>query len=207
MRVALDAGSTLTEMWTRLENMIYPIHVYGSPVLHKVSEPVTVFDDELAQLVQDMYETTEAAPGVGLAAPQIGLDKAMFVWVYADHDGPERGVAINPQLLIEPVDTLEAEAEDTEGCLSFPEYPFPLRRSTHALLRAQNEKGEWYELEADGWFARILQHEYDHLKGRIFVDRLQGKRAKRVQQIMKAEKWNQPGITWMPGEEYLDDEE
>lgn len=187
--------------------MIYPIHVYGSPVLHKVSEPVTVFDDELAQLVEDMYETTVEAPGVGLAAPQIGLDKAMFVWVYEDHDGPERGVAINPTLLIEPIDTLEAGDNDVEGCLSFPGYSFALRRSPHAHLRAQNEKGEWYELDADGWFARILQHEYDHLKGRVYVDRLEGKKAKRVAQIMKAEKWNQPGITWMPGEDYVEDED
>ena len=189
--------------------MIYPIHVYGSPVLHKVSEPVTKFDDDLKQLVQDMYETTELAPGVGLAAPQIGLDKAMFVWIYDGHDGPGRGVAINPTLLIEPIDTEEPdEYEDGEGCLSFPGYPFPLRRSPHAVLRAQDENGEWYELEAEGWFARILQHEYDHLKGRVFVDRLQGKRAKRVTQIMKAEKWGEPGIEWMPGEDspYEDDE-
>lgn len=181
--------------------MIYPIHVYGSPVLHKRSEPVTKFDDELAKLVEDMYETTIEAPGVGLAAPQIGLDKAMFVWVYDEHDGPERGVAINPQLLIEPIDTLEPTDQDSEGCLSFPGYPFPLRRSPRAVLRAQNEKGEWYELEAEGWFARILQHEYDHLYGRIFVDRLQGKLAKRVKQIMKREGWGQPGITWTPGED------
>ncbi|MCI7304901.1 MULTISPECIES: peptide deformylase [Trueperella] len=180
--------------------MIYPIHVYGSPVLHKVSEPVTQFDADLAQLVEDMYETTVAAPGVGLAAPQIGLDKAMFVWVFDEHDGPERGVAINPTLLIEPIDTIEPDKHaDSEGCLSFPGYSFPIRRSPYALLRAQNEKGEWYELEARGWFARILQHEYDHLKGRIYVDRLQGKLAKRVTQVMKAEKWNVPGIKWMPG--------
>lgn len=183
--------------------MLHPIHVYGSPVLHKVSKPVTVFDDELAQLVQDMYETTIAAPGVGLAAPQIGLDKAMFVWVYADHDGPERGVAINPTLLIEPVDTIEPGEEDTEGCLSFPGYPFPLRRSPRAVLRAQNEKGEWYELEAKGWFARILQHEYDHLKGRIFVDRLTGEDAAEVADIMDDEGWNVPGLVWMPGEDVL----
>lgn len=188
--------------------MIYPIHVYGSPVLHKISEPVTVFDDELAQLVEDMYETTIAAPGVGLAAPQIGLDKAMFVWVYADHDGPERGVAINPRLLIEPVDTCEPTEEDEEGCLSFPGYPFALRRSPHALLRAQNEKGEWYELEADGWFARILQHEYDHLKGRIFVDRLSGADADEVLSIMEDEEWNIPGLMWLPGvDEIYEDED
>lgn len=188
--------------WRTLGDMIYPIHVYGSPVLHKVSEPVTVFDDDLAQLVEDMYETTVAAPGVGLAAPQIGLDKAMFVWMYddEDHDGPTRGVAINPTLLIEPIDTIEPDKyADSEGCLSFPGYSFPIRRSPYALLRAQDEKGQWYELEARGWFARILQHEYDHLQGRIYVDRLSGKLGKRVQQVMKAEKWNVPGIEWMPG--------
>ncbi|MFP7695751.1 peptide deformylase [Trueperella sp. LYQ143] len=179
--------------------MIHPIHVYGSPVLHRDAEPVTVFDDELAQLVEDMYETTIAAPGVGLAAPQIGLNKAMFVWVYDEHDGPERGVAINPTLLIEPIDTCDPDEDDEEGCLSFPGYSFALRRSPYALLVAQDETGQWYELEAEGWFARILQHEYDHLKGRIYVDRLHGADAKAVRKIMAKERWNVPGVTWMPG--------
>ncbi|MCI7551262.1 MAG: peptide deformylase [Actinomycetaceae bacterium] len=180
--------------------MIYPIHVYGSPVLHKELEPVTVFDDELAQLVEDMYETTVAAPGVGLAANQIGLDKAMFVWVYEENTKwPKRGAAINPVLSIEPIDTLEPTEADIEGCLSFPGYQYPLRRSVRAHLHAQDVTGQWYDLEATGWFARILQHEYDHLKGRVYVDRLSGIWAKKAQRTMKQEHWNVPGITWTPG--------
>ena len=187
--------------------MLYPIHVYGSPVLHKTSAKVTVFDEKLATLAQDMFETCEAAPGVGLAAPQIGLDLAMFVWMYdgPEHKGPQRGVAVNPTLLIEPVDVFEPGPADEEGCLSFPGYQYGLRRSPRAVLRAQDEKGEWYDLEATGWFARILQHEYDHLKGRIYVDRLTGKPAHQVEKVMKREKWNVPGIVWMPGEDELYD--
>ncbi|USR79330.1 peptide deformylase [Arcanobacterium pinnipediorum] len=187
--------------------MLYPIHVYGSPVLHKTSRPVTVFDDKLKKLTEDMFETCEAAPGVGLAAPQIGLDLAMYVWMYdgPEHKGPQRGVAINPTLLIEPVDTLEPTPADEEGCLSFPGYQYGLRRSPRAVLRAQDVEGQWYELEADGWFARIMQHEYDHLHGRIYVDRLTGKSAHQVSKVMKREKWNVPGIAWLPGQDELFD--
>lgn len=177
--------------------MIYPIHIYGSPVLHRIAEPVTVFDEKLADLVSDMYATTVAAPGVGLAAPQIGLGKSMFVWVYDKQTvAPPRGVAINPQLWIEPASPEPPTEADSEGCLSFPGYRFPLRRSQRVLLRAQDETGEHYELEATGWFARILQHEYDHLRGTIYVDRLHDKTE--IFNIMREREWGKPGNTWTP---------
>ena len=84
--------------------MIHPIVITGNPVLHTPAAPVTVFNQALADLVDDMYETTVAAPGVGLAAPQIGIGKQVFVWVYEDQtEAPPRGVAINPRLFIAPI--------------------------------------------------------------------------------------------------------
>lgn len=175
--------------------MIHPIHIYGSPVLHRPSAPVTDFSG-LDALARDMWETTKAAPGVGLAAPQIGLDMAMFVWVYPHQsDGPAQGVAINPELYIDPIQPGLPTAVDREGCLSFPGYKFPLLRSERVLLRAQDQYGTPYELEATDWFARILQHEYDHLQGTIYVDRLPGQ--EEIRSIIATKGWGKPGLTWL----------
>ena len=182
---------------------ILPIYITGDPVLHRPAEPITEFNEELAQLVEDMYETTVAAPGVGLAGPQVGIGKQIFVWVYADQDeAPERGVAINPTLFIEPVNPEEEPFE--EGCLSFPGEQYPLARSPHALLRAQNEKGEHYEIEATGWFARILQHEYDHLTGHLYVDRLTGREEAAAKRAKREHGWGKKGNTWLPGRDNLE---
>ncbi|WP_182170541.1 peptide deformylase [Flaviflexus equikiangi] len=181
--------------------MIQPIVITGDPVLHTPAQPVDVFDAGLARLVEDMYETTVAAPGVGLAAPQIGIPGQIFVWVYANQtEAAPRGVAINPELWIEPITPGAASEADREGCLSFPGEKFPLRRSPRALLRAQDVTGRPFTLEATGWFARILQHEYDHLQGTIYVDRLCGPDAETVSRISRERGWGQPGLTWMPGQ-------
>lgn len=174
-----------------------PIVIYGEPVLHRIAEPVTEFNDELAELVSDMYETTVAAPGVGLAAPQVGIGKQIFVWVYDQQsEAAPRGVAINPHLWIEPIEPGAPTEADSEGCLSFPGYQFPIKRSSRALLRAQDETGEHYEITASGWFARILQHEYDHLRGTIYIDRL-GREAE-MSTIMAERGWGKPGQSWTP---------
>lgn len=179
--------------------MIHHIVITGNAVLHTPATPVTVFDQALADLVDDMYETTVAAPGVGLAAPQIGIGKQIFVWVYEDQtEAPPRGVAINPQLFIEPIQPGTPTLEDREGCLSFPDEKFVLLRSPRAILRAQDVTGEPYELEASGWFARILQHEYDHLQGTLYVDRLTGTDADTVSSIVRERGWGQPGLSWIP---------
>ena len=179
--------------------MILPIVITGDPVLHSPAEPVTEFDSDLARFVDDMYETTVAAPGVGLAAPQVGIGRQIFVWVYDKQtEAAPRGVAINPQLFIEPIQPGEATVEDREGCLSFPDEKFALRRSTRAILRAQGLDGAPYELEASGWFARILQHEYDHLQGTLYVDRLTGTDAETVAQITEERRWGRPGLSWTP---------
>ncbi|NLA64896.1 MAG: peptide deformylase [Leucobacter sp.] len=179
---------------------ILPIVISGEPVLHRPAEPVTEFDAELRAFIDDMFETCEAAPGVGLAAPQVGVGKRIFVWMYGDQDeAPERGVAINPMLWISPPEPGLPEEGEEEGCLSFPGERFALRRSARALLRAQDIDGNHYELETSGWFARIMQHEYDHLNGLLYVDRLVHPESRGAQKAERKNGWGTPGLSWLPG--------
>lgn len=185
---------------------VLPICITGEPVLHRVAEPVLHFDAELATLVDDMFATMEAAPGVGLAAPQIGLAKRLFVYDWTEADGTRtRGVAANPELWISPPPIGVPGEDDEEGCLSIPGERFALLRAERAILRAQDQHGEHYELEASGWLARILQHEYDHLDGILYADRLDAFGAKGVQKAVKRNKWGVEGLSWMPGVDNLDD--
>ncbi|WP_026373255.1 peptide deformylase [Agrococcus lahaulensis] len=184
---------------------VLPIRITGDPVLHTVAEPVTDFDEELRTLVADMFETMEAAPGVGLAAPQIGIGKRLFVYDWTDSEGVRtRGVAANPELWISPLPIGVPEEHEEEGCLSIPGERFALKRAERAILRAQDETGERYELEATGWLARILQHEYDHLDGILYADRLDAFGTKGVQKAIKRNKWGVDGLSWMPGVDDLD---
>jgi peptide deformylase len=186
---------------------VLPIRITGEPVLHDPAEPVTVFDDDLLALVQDMFETMDLAPGVGLAGPQVGVGKRLFVYSYVDDDGVQwRGAAVNPVLWITPpepesVEELD-EDEESEGCLSVPGLRFPLRRSEGALLRAVDEHGEPFEIEAHGWLARVFQHEYDHLDGLLYTDRLVHPHAKQVQKAVKKHSWGVPGQSWLPGRDH-----
>ena len=187
---------------------ILPITIYGEPVLHEVAEPITEITDQVRTLVADMFETMDAAPGVGLAGPQVGVGKRIFVYAWDEPGISVRDVAINPELWMLPTvpESIEEldEDEETEGCLSFPGERFPLRRSERVLLRATNLDGERYELEAEGWLARILQHEYDHLDGVIYIDRLQGNDYKTAQKLLRKHRWGIPGCTWLPGVDDLE---
>lgn len=181
---------------------ILPIVICGEPVLHRPAAPVTEFDDALRTLVDDMFETCEAAPGVGLAAPQVGIGKRLFVWMYDDETHPEvpaRGVAINPTLWIAPLEPGLPGEEEVEGCLSFPGERFALRRSNRALLRAQNLDGEPFEVEVEDWFARIMQHEFDHLDGLLYIDRLVHPENRGAQKAERKNGWGVPGLSWTPG--------
>ncbi|OSM44678.1 peptide deformylase [Nesterenkonia sp. PF2B19] len=181
---------------------IRPITIHGEPVLHRRAAEVEAVDDTVRQLVQDMYETMDAAHGVGLAAPQIGVGLRIFTYTYADSgDAPSRGAFVNPTLrLIGRVSkTAPDPDEETEGCLSVPGYGFPLKRSDHVEITGLDEYGQLRRLEATGWFARIMQHEYDHLDGYLYVNRLDQKWARRWKKAMKKEGWTQEGNTWMPG--------
>lgn len=180
---------------------IRPIVITGEPVLHRRAEPVTVIDDEIRTLVADMFETMDAARGVGLAAPQIGVGRRIFTWQMRNGDGiPERGVVINPHVVSTKPPAGDPDKHDeSEGCLSVPGESFPLKRGERATLTGQDLEGNELKYEASGWFARMFQHEFDHLNGFLYVDRLDGKWSRRAKKAVRANGWGSPGLTWMPG--------
>ena len=185
---------------------VRPISITGDPVLHSPASEVTVVDDDLRTLVADMFETMDAAPGVGLAGPQVGVGKRLFVYSWTDDDGELwRGVAINPTLWQSPlsIEPLDDDSE-SEGCLSVPGERFPLRRADGVVLRATDLDGDEVEIEAWGWLARIFQHEYDHLNGVLYADRLPHPASVAVAKAIKKAKWGVPGNSWMPGVDDLD---
>ena len=142
---------------------IFPIRTFGDPVLRIVAEPVTEFSGTLERLVDDMLETMYAAPGVGLAAPQIGVSKRVFV---ADiGDGPF--VMANP-VLVETADSWSFE----EGCLSIPERFWPIKRPGFARARGRDAAGNEVVIEGDELLGRVLQHEIDHLDGKLLLEQL-----------------------------------
>jgi peptide deformylase len=140
-----------------------------NPILRKKAKKVHRFDPSLQKLVDDMFETMHAANGVGLAAPQIALSIRVFVAEYEEQDGPHHKVAVfNPEIV-----KAEGEALGTEGCLSIPGYVGDnIRRATKILVKGLDVRGKPIRIPAEGWFARILQHEIDHLDGILFLDRL-----------------------------------
>lgn len=180
------------------------ICISGEPVLHTPAEPVAEITDEIRELVADMFETMDAAPGVGLAAPQIGVGLRIFTFGWTDENGTKwRDVAINPELLITPPSPFDADPDDdSEGCLSFPGERFGLQRADRAVLTATNLDGKRYEIDASGWLARIFQHEYDHLDGILYIDRLGETDRKLVHRISKKAGWGVPDRSWMPGVDY-----
>jgi len=136
---------------------------YPETVLGQVGKPVTEFDAELEALCAEMFETMYDAEGVGLAAPQIGLNMRLFVM---DCDGIKL-IAANPQVI-----HTEGEQSGQEGCLSVGKVPAVVIRPMKARLRAQDEKGEWFEQDAEGYAARAFMHETDHCDGKLFIDHL-----------------------------------
>ena len=187
--------------------MIRPIRIYGDPVLHQRAAEVSVFDQELKALVQDLFDTMDKAPGVGLAAPQIGVGLRVFVYSYPDDDGaPRRGVVINPTISHTPVEQGEADEElESEGCLSFPGERFALKRGDRVLVEGVDLNQDPVHIEAEGWFARIFQHEFDHLNGIIYVDKLPYEARKQAFEVMQDLGWNKPGVSWQPGVDNLED--
>lgn len=181
------------------------ILITGSPVLHTRAKEVDQIGDSVRALVSDMFETMDAAPGVGLAAPQIGVGLRIFVFSWDDQGVTHRGVAINPTLALSDSPVSEPTEEfDSEGCLSIPGERFPLSRYGHATLTAMNLEGNEFQIEARGWLARIFQHEYDHLDGILYADRLQKPYARQMKKAIKQIGWGEPGESWMPGEDDLE---
>jgi peptide deformylase len=181
---------------------IRPITIHGEPVLHRRASEVTQVDDGIRTLIEDMFETQDAARGVGLAAPQVGVGLRIFTWAFEDSgDAPSRGHVINPVLTRLGKTSQEDPDpdEESEGCLSVPGYSFPLKRSDHVRLTGQDVDGNEIDFEATGWFARVMQHEYDHLDGYLYINRLNGKWTRRWKKSLRREGWNVPGNTWLPG--------
>lgn len=175
-------------------------------MLHNRAKEVEVFDQELRDLVRDMYDTMDKAPGVGLAAPQVGVGLRVFVYDYDDDEGnPRRGEIINPVLELGEISTEEAD-EDTEieGCLSVPGERFPLKRAETVIITGVDLEQRPIRFETDGWFARIMQHEFDHLDGTLYVDRLAEPWKKLAFEVISDEGWGKPGLSWLPGKDKLE---
>lgn len=185
---------------------VLPIRIVGDPVLHGPAEPVAEITDEVRTLVADMFDTMDAAPGVGLAAPQVGVALRVFTYSYPDDDGdPWRGVVVNPQLWMTPIVPGNPDPdEESEGCLSFPGERFALRRSDEVIVTGVDLEGRELRLAVDGWRARILQHEFDHLDGVVYIDRLGDADWRTVQKIARKRTWNRPGAKWTPGVDDID---
>ena len=180
---------------------VRPIRITGDPVLHSPARPVVDFGDDLRRLVDDMRETMAAAPGVGLAGPQVGVPLRLFVYSWEDDAGvAHEGTAINPRLWLAPAEPGEPDPEDeSEGCLSIPGERFALRRSPAAILEAVDVDAQPFEIRAEGWLARIFQHEYDHLDGVLYADRLAPAEARGVGKAIRKHGWGVPGNAWTPG--------
>lgn len=147
---------------------VLEIRHYPDPVLAEKAQPVETFNDELRQLAEDMAETMYDAPGVGLAAPQVGVLKRLVVLDCSGQDEPnDLIVAVNPEVVASEGNCLEEE-----GCLSVPGFYAKVPRSAQVKLRYQDLEGQQQERDADGLLAVAIQHEIDHLDGTLFVDRL-----------------------------------
>lgn len=159
---------------------VYPIRTFGDPVLRMETKPVADIDDRVRTLVQDMIETMYQAPGVGLAANQIGVSRRIAV--FDAHDELGARVMINPEL----VET-SGEVELEEGCLSVPRRWWNVTRPSFARVRALDLDGNEVEYAGDGLLGRVLQHEFDHLDGRLIIDRLAREERKRALKELREE--------------------
>ena len=178
---APDSGVTLPTGGT-----IRPMTRWGTEVMHRPARPVTDFDEELRALVADMVATMYAADGVGLAACQIGVDLAVFVFDCPDADGTmHRGVVCNPSLSL-PEGRDRRLDESEEGCLSYPGAFVDCARPEWARVTGQGLEGEEVSYEGDGTLARCLQHETDHTRGTVFGDRISDRQRKKLRKQMEA---------------------
>jgi peptide deformylase len=162
------------------------IRVVGDPVLHAPSREVTEFDDALAELIDEMFASLAIAGGVGLAAPQIGIGLAVFVYDCPDDTGVHQvGHVVNPVLT-----TSGGQITADEGCLSVPGPYHELARAAQATVRGVDKTGAPLEVSGTGFFARCLQHETEHLRGILYIDHLPRNRRRRVLREMEPYEWN-----------------
>jgi peptide deformylase len=169
--------------------MIYPIVVYGDPVLERPAEPVTEFNDELKKLVDDMFESMYAAHGVGLAAPQIGITKRIAVIDTTFKEDPNaKLVLVNPEII-----SREGRQNGQEGCLSLPDFRENVTRANIVTVRAQDVEGKWFEKTGDDLLARAFLHETDHLNGRLFISHVSSLKRdlikRKIKKLVRAGEW------------------
>lgn len=170
--------------------MIYPIVKYGDPVLEQQGATIVEFDTpELHKLIDDMFESMAAAHGVGLAAPQIGISKRIAVIdCSAGEDPTQKLVLINPEIL-----RMEGRQTGEEGCLSVPGFREQLRRPQRVTVRAQNVKGETFEMTGDDLLARAFLHETDHLEGKLYLSHISALKRdlirRKIRKLSKAGEW------------------
>jgi peptide deformylase len=150
----------------------------ADPVLRRKARPVSAFDKDLQTLIDDMIETMRQAPGVGLAAPQVGISQRLIVVEYADppaEDAQPDAKLVKPKLYVmvnpEIVKTSEETVIGVEGCLSVPNLVGEVERYSMVQVKGQNRRGQTMKVKAEGWLARIFQHEIDHINGVVFPDR------------------------------------
>jgi peptide deformylase len=165
---ALAAAATETPVVSAPPRKIYPIVKYGDPILEKPGAPVKKFDAELAELAEDMFASMYAAQGVGLAAPQIGLSLRIAVVDVTGGKNPEAKIVLaNPEVI-----HAEGEVREEEGCLSIPGFRGYVIRPQFVTVKAQNAKGESFEIRGENLLARAFCHEIDHLNGILFLQHL-----------------------------------
>ena len=161
---------------------------FPDPRLRTKAQPVDAVDDELRTLVDDMFETMYAAPGIGLAATQVDVHKRLLV-VDVSPDKSEPHALINPQIVEK-----DGEAVTEEGCLSVPGYYEEVTRAEHIRVRFLNRDGEETEMEADGLLAVCIQHEMDHLDGKLFVDYLSEAKRQRIRKRLEKDRRQQAAV-------------
>jgi peptide deformylase len=169
--------------------MIYPIVKYGNPVLETPAAPVTVFDDELGILVDNMFESMYEAHGVGLAAPQIGISQRLAVIDVTFKEDPDaRLVLVNPQIIHK-----EGKQAQSEGCLSVPDFRETVTRAKKVTIRAQDVHGKWYEKTGEELLARAFSHEIDHLDGKLYISHISALKRdlikRKIRKLVKLGEW------------------
>lgn len=171
------------------EPKIYDLVLYGDPVLETPAAPVTQFDAELRELVDDMFATMYAAHGVGLAAPQIGISRRISVIDCSFKEDPEgRIVIINPEIIHK-----EGKQRGSEGCLSLPDFREDVTRAARVTVRAQDATGKTFEMDGEELLARAFQHEIDHLNGILFIQHLSALKRdlikRKIRKLIRAGEW------------------
>ena len=168
---------------------IYPIVIYGDPVLETYAEPVTKFDAELKQLTDDMFASMYAAHGVGLAAPQIGISKQLAVIDVTFKEDPKAKIVLcNPEIIKK-----EGKQSGGEGCLSIPDFRETVGRAKKVTVRAQDVEGKWFELTGEDLLARAILHETDHLHGKLYISHVSALKRdlikRKIRKLQKASEW------------------